>query len=72
MKNLFIHEVFRDRTQIPWKLFANEISLFFIKATRQNLSKISQVRGLSPSDLYFIQTRKFCMFIVHLLFFLSF
>lgn len=56
-KSLFTQDVFQDMKQISWKYFANELQLYFLKSTRQQASSLP--RGLSPSDLYYIQTKKF-------------
>eukprot|EP01126_Amoeba_proteus_P020841 TRINITY_DN2115_c0_g2_i12.p1 TRINITY_DN2115_c0_g2~~TRINITY_DN2115_c0_g2_i12.p1 ORF type:complete len:445 (-),score=122.59 TRINITY_DN2115_c0_g2_i12:35-1369(-) len=54
---MIIQEVFREHQQIPWKLFSSELSMYFIKFIRPSPGK--SIRGLSPSDLYYVRTKKF-------------
>jgi len=59
MKRLFIEEVYHKHStdRLPWPFIANELSIFFLKATRQDLSR--PTRGLSESDFDYLHKRKF-------------
>jgi len=57
MKKLFLQEVYRGKESLPWALVANELSVYFLKATRQDLTK--PARGLSDQDLVFLHKTKF-------------
>jgi hypothetical protein len=55
LKMLFIMEVFGQLDNAHWFAVANELNIFFLKATRQNLA--TPIRGLSDKDLDFIHRR---------------
>jgi len=57
MKRLFIQEVFHGKEALPWPLVANELSVFFLKATRQDLT--NPTRGLSDKDFVYLHKTKF-------------
>jgi len=57
LKRLFLQEIFRGKDSLPWPLVANELSVFFLKATRQDLSK--PTRGLSEKDFLYLHKTKF-------------
>eukprot|EP01125_Pyxidicula_operculata_P019514 TRINITY_DN7092_c0_g1_i2.p1 TRINITY_DN7092_c0_g1~~TRINITY_DN7092_c0_g1_i2.p1 ORF type:complete len:607 (-),score=164.02 TRINITY_DN7092_c0_g1_i2:346-2094(-) len=57
MKKIFIQEVFQSNERLPWVLVANELTVYFLKATRQDLTK--PTRGLSDLDFDYIHKKKF-------------
>jgi len=59
MKRVFVQEVFHKHgtDRLPWPFIANELAIYFLKATRQDLTR--PIRGLSESDFLYLHKRKF-------------
>jgi len=57
MEKLFLSTVFENTKQRSWSYLANEITIYFLKATRQNLSNPD--RNLSQMELYYLQQKYF-------------